>query len=70
MSLCIFKVPHHEEVRSGCIALCSLKLNHRCEWSASHPGERAPRYSLDRRLGRPLSQYGHGGKEKNPSPCH
>jgi hypothetical protein len=34
-------------------------------WSASHPGERSRRYSLDRRLGGPQSRSGHGDEEKN-----
>jgi hypothetical protein len=43
------------------------------EWSASCPccftcGERAPQYSLDRRLGGPQSQSGHYKVEKNLLP--
>jgi len=42
----------------------------RGEWSASHPsyftpGERAPWYPLDRKLGGPQSRSGRGGEEKN-----
>jgi hypothetical protein len=42
-------------------------------WSASRlsrftPGERAPWYPLDRRLGGTQSRSGHGGEEKIPSP--
>jgi len=41
----------------------------RSEWSASQPGhftlwEMSPQYPLNRRLGGPMSQSGHGGEEK------
>jgi hypothetical protein len=44
------------------------------EWSASRTGrfttgERAPRYSLDRRLGGPQSRTEHDGEKKIPAPA-
>jgi hypothetical protein len=33
-----------------------------------YPQGKSPWYSLDRRLGGPQSQSGHGGKEKNSQP--
>jgi hypothetical protein len=52
---------------SGCIDPCFLDLGTGWEWSPSRPGrftpgERAPRYPLDRGLGRPQGRYGRHGQ--------
>jgi len=33
-----------------------------------YPQGKCPRYPMDRRLGGPLSRFGHGGEEKNSQP--
>jgi len=37
---------------------------------ATSPQGKSPQYPLNRRVGGSQSWSGHGGEEKNPSPCH
>jgi hypothetical protein len=59
---------------SGGIAPCILDLGTRRKWVVSftprplYPQGKSPWYPLDRELGGPQSQFGHGGEEKNSQP--
>jgi hypothetical protein len=76
LPLCLNK--HHTMTYWGIggIAPHILDLSTRWRWVVSfirwllYPQGKSPWYPLDRRLGRPQSQSGHGGKEKILSPFH
>jgi hypothetical protein len=65
--------PHESVLGSGSIAPHILYLGPRWRWVVSftlrplYLQGKSPWYPLDRRLGGPQSQFGHGGEEKIPS---
>jgi len=69
------KAPHHEEVLGGGGITPCINLNIRFWWVVSfmpqplYPWGKdpPPPYPLDRRLGGPQSQSGHGGRESQNS---